>query len=41
MTSVYLAPWRIDVVVRDTVVDAHGGRRPIAFTISASWKDGP
>lgn len=30
MTSVYLAPWRIDVVVRDTVVDAHGGRRPVA-----------
>ena len=30
MTSVYLAPWRVDVVVRDTVVDAHGGRRPVA-----------
>lgn len=30
MTSLYVAPWRIDVVVRDTVVDAHGGRRQIA-----------
>lgn len=30
MTAVYLAPWRIDVTVRDAVVDAHGGRRPVA-----------
>ncbi|HYX10399.1 MAG TPA: rRNA maturation RNase YbeY, partial [Candidatus Acidoferrum sp.] len=31
MTSIYLAPWRIDPVVRDEVIDAHGGRRPIAL----------
>ena len=31
MTAVYLAPWRIDVTVRDAVVDAEGGRRPIAI----------
>ncbi len=30
MTATYHAPWRIDVTVRDTVVDAHGGRRPVA-----------
>lgn len=30
MTSIYLTPWRIDPMVRDEVVDAHGGRRPIA-----------
>lgn len=30
MTSIYLTPWRIDPIVRDEVVDAHGGRRPIA-----------
>lgn len=30
MTAIYLAPWRIDVTVRDAVVDAHGGRRPVA-----------
>ncbi|MEO5940150.1 MAG: rRNA maturation RNase YbeY [Candidatus Limnocylindrales bacterium] len=30
MTAVYLTPWRIDVTIRDAVVDAHGGRRPIA-----------
>ena len=30
MTAIYLAPWRIDVTIRDSVVDAHGGRRPIA-----------
>jgi probable rRNA maturation factor len=29
VTAVYLAPWRIDVTVRDSVVDAHGDRRPI------------
>ena len=28
MTAVYLAPWRIDVTIRDSVIDAHGGRRP-------------
>ncbi|HEY3164536.1 MAG TPA: rRNA maturation RNase YbeY [Candidatus Limnocylindrales bacterium] len=28
MTAVYLAPWRIDVTIRDAVIDAHGGRRP-------------
>jgi probable rRNA maturation factor len=31
VNSIYLAPWRIDVVVRDAVVDAGGGRRPIAL----------
>jgi probable rRNA maturation factor len=30
VTATYLAPWRIDVTIRDTVVDARGGRRPIA-----------
>jgi probable rRNA maturation factor len=30
VTAVYVSPWRIDVTIRDTVVDAHGGRRPIA-----------
>lgn len=30
MTAVYVTPWRIDVTIRDAVVDAHGGRRPIA-----------
>ena len=30
MSSIYLTPWRIDPIVRDTVIDAHGGRRPIA-----------
>ena len=30
MTATYLAPWRIDVTIRDAVVDAHGGRRPLA-----------
>ena len=29
MSSIYLSPWRIDVVTRDSVVDAHGGRRPV------------
>ena len=29
MNPVYLTPWRIDLVVRDSVVDAHGGRRPV------------
>jgi probable rRNA maturation factor len=28
VTSIYLAPWRIDPIVRDQVVDANGGRRP-------------
>ncbi len=31
MTALYLTPWRIDVTVRDAVVDAAGGRRPIAI----------
>lgn len=31
MTPIYLAPWRIDPIVRDPVVDADGGRRPIAL----------
>ena len=31
MTAIYLTPWRIDVEIRDTVVDAHGGRRPTAI----------
>ena len=31
MTAVYLTPWRIDVVIRDSVIDAHGGRRPVAI----------
>lgn len=30
MTATYITPWRIDVTIRDTVIDAHGGRRPIA-----------
>ena len=30
MTAVYITPWRIDVTIRDAVIDAHGGRRPIA-----------
>jgi len=30
VTAVYLSPWRIDVTIRDAVIDAHGGRRPIA-----------
>lgn len=30
MSAIYLAPWRIDVTVRDAVVDAHGGRRPVS-----------
>jgi probable rRNA maturation factor len=32
VSSIYLAPWRIDATVRDAVVDAHGGRRPIALS---------
>ena len=35
MTSVYLAPWRVDVTLRDAVLDAHGGRRPIAIAVLA------
>jgi probable rRNA maturation factor len=31
VTSIYLTPWRIDPIVRDSVIDAHGGRRPIAL----------
>jgi probable rRNA maturation factor len=31
VTAVYLAPWRIDVTVRDAVTDAHGGRRPVTI----------
>lgn len=30
MTAVYVTPWRVDVTVRDAVIDAHGGRRSIA-----------
>jgi probable rRNA maturation factor len=30
VTSIYLAPWRIDVTVRDAVIDAEGGRRPVS-----------
>jgi probable rRNA maturation factor len=29
VTSIYLTPWRIDPIVRDSVRDAHGGRRPV------------
>jgi probable rRNA maturation factor len=29
--SIYLAPWRIDVTIRDSVIDAHGGRRPVSI----------
>jgi probable rRNA maturation factor len=36
VSSVYLTPWRIDSVIRDAVVDAHGGRRPIAIARLAS-----
>lgn len=32
MSPVYVSPWRIDVVTRDSVVDAHGGRRPVSIT---------
>ena len=35
MTSIYLTPWRIDPIVRDAVIDAHGGRRPIALALLA------
>jgi probable rRNA maturation factor len=35
VTSIYLAPWRIDPIVRDSVVDAHGGRRSIAVAALA------
>ena len=35
MTAVYVSPWRIDVTIRDTVLDAHGGRRPIAVATLA------
>jgi probable rRNA maturation factor len=35
MTSIYLAPWRIDPTVRPAAVDAHGGRHPIAIAILA------
>jgi probable rRNA maturation factor len=31
VTPIYLAPWRIDPSVRDSVIDAHGGRRPVAL----------
>lgn len=31
MTASYITPWRIDVTIRDAVLDAHGGRRPIAI----------
>ena len=30
MTSIYHTPFRIDVTIRDSVVDAHGGRRPVS-----------
>jgi probable rRNA maturation factor len=30
VTAVYVSPWRIDVTIRDAVIDAHGGRRPVA-----------
>jgi probable rRNA maturation factor len=30
VTPIYLSPWRIDVTIRASVVDAHGGRRPVA-----------
>ena len=36
MSSVYLSPWRIDPVVRDTVIDAHGGRRPVPIATLAA-----
>jgi probable rRNA maturation factor len=32
VSPVYLSPWRVDVVLRDAVVDAHGGRRPVQIT---------
>jgi probable rRNA maturation factor len=31
VTSIYLTPWRIDPIIRDAVIDAHGGRRPLAL----------
>jgi probable rRNA maturation factor len=36
VSSIYLAPWRIDPVVRDAVTDAHGGRRPIVVATLAA-----
>lgn len=30
MTAVYIAPWRIDITVRDSVIADHRGRLPIA-----------
>ena len=36
MSSVYRTPWRIDPIVRNTVVDAHGGRRPIPIATLAT-----
>ena len=30
MTAVYVSSWRIDVTIRAAVVDARGGRRPVA-----------
>jgi probable rRNA maturation factor len=35
VSAVYLAPWRIDVTIRDAVTDAHGGRRPVAIAALA------
>ncbi|MBA2381605.1 MAG: rRNA maturation RNase YbeY [Chloroflexi bacterium] len=29
MNPVYVSPWRIDPTIRDSVIDAHGGRRAI------------
>jgi probable rRNA maturation factor len=31
VNPVYVSPWRIDPIIRDSVIDAHGGRRPIAI----------
>ena len=31
MNPIYITPWRIDPLVRDVVIDGHGGRRPIAI----------
>ncbi len=30
MTATYVTPWRIDIMIRDAVTDAHRGRRPTA-----------
>jgi probable rRNA maturation factor len=35
VNPVYVSPWRIDPIVRDSVADAHGGRRPVPIAALA------